>query len=120
MKFLLSNYSQFKSALKPLTGGIYSISNKITKKIYYGSTYNFLLRLSQHMYCILSGNWSGQSHLYNAIKAEGMENFEYAVVLEMPDATAEERIKKGIGIFWICGSINEIQYCKTGSISNAR
>ena len=93
MRFNLNQLTQsVRKALSILGWGVYSITNRLTGKKYYGSTYNFLLRLMQHIYCVLRGQWVGQSHLYSAIKAEGMENFEYAVVLEMPGSTAELRI----------------------------
>ena len=55
MSFLLSQFKQYSDALKTMGGGVYSIVNKLTGPIYFGSTNNFFIRLGQHIAAVLRG-----------------------------------------------------------------
>lgn len=56
--------------------GLYVIINKITKKIYIGSTNNFRTRFLRHKNNLLN-NKHKNSHLQNSVNKYGLNNFEF-------------------------------------------
>lgn len=73
-----NNFSQIKELQ-----GIYSITNKITKKIYIGSTINFRIRFTNHL-SQLRNNRHSAKYLQNSFKIHGENNFEFKI-LEIVD-----------------------------------
>lgn len=59
--------------------GVYSITNKLNKKIYIGSTVNLFTRLKQHL-DELRHNKHGNPYLQNAFNKYGEENFEFGIL----------------------------------------
>ena len=60
--------------------GIYRITNKINGKTYIGQSINIEERWKKH----IKGSPRYTSHIHSAIKKYGVENFEFAVLLECP------------------------------------
>jgi len=62
-----------------LKSGVYSIVNRLNKKIYIGSTVNFIYRKWIHF----NDPKISSPHLQNAIKKYGIENFEFTILEEI-------------------------------------
>ena len=72
-------------------GCIYSITNKKNKKVYIGQTTNFKKRKKDHI-CNAKDN-KIQTHLYNAMRKYGIENFQFEIVednIEQKDLNEKE------------------------------
>lgn len=70
--------------------GIYMIENSITGKRYIGQSVHIRRRLSIHK----SGNSSGCSYLYSAMKRYGADNFIFSI-LEVADPTCLNELESG-------------------------
>lgn len=70
-------------------GKIYKIINSVNEKIYVGSTiYRYLsIRLGVHRQCCVHG---GDSDLYKAMRAFGIEKFKICLIKNFPCKTKEE------------------------------
>ena len=76
--------------------GIYKIENLINGKVYIGQSSNILKRWSTHKSFANSLVNSRNTHLYNAIKKYGIENFSFEIIEE----TSIEDLNKR-EIYWI-------------------
>lgn len=61
--------------------GIYTITNKIDKKIYIGYSLNIKKRFNQHKSALLN-NRHINTHLQNAVNKFGLESFEFEELIE--------------------------------------
>jgi len=61
------------------TPGIYCIKNKITTRVYIGSTVNLYTRLIQHRAALLKGI-HGNKYLQNSFNKHNIENFEINIL----------------------------------------
>ena len=68
----------FNGLMHNMTCGIYSITNKITNKIYIGCSKNIEYRWKSH----ISKNTGSISLIHKSIKKYGINSFEFAVLLE--------------------------------------
>lgn len=80
----------FKKEGIKMASGIYKIENIITHNVYIGKTNNFEVRWNQHK--SEARHNKDNSHLYNAMRKYGIENFTFSIVEEM---TLEEYNKNG-------------------------
>ena len=80
-----------------MASGIYKIENNITHNIYIGKAKNFNSRWNQHK---SNAKYNYNTHLYNAIKKYGIDNFSFTIIevipLELYDEICNEREK-----YWI-------------------
>ena len=74
---------------------IYIFQNKINSKIYVGQTTNFDSRVKKHIRNAFKDNKN--SHFYSALRADGIDNFNYFVIDEL--ASKEEL--DDAEMFWI-------------------
>ena len=77
-------------------GYIYKIVNKINGKIYIGQTVNPYRRWYDHRYEGKQDKHRYQSHLYNAMKKYGVDNFYFEIIEECDKDIIDERER-----FWI-------------------
>lgn len=84
--------------------GIYVIKNSINGKIYVGKSKNCYKRLHQHMTDIKidNRNYNENSHLLNAVKKYGEDNFEYYLVekFDIKDSNLEQLLTEK-ELYWI-------------------
>ena len=71
------------------------IKNIKTGFVYIGMSNNFGTRVLQHANAVLYG-WVGSSFLYNSMKKNGLSNFEFIIIEDLPNSTAEERAAREI------------------------
>ena len=64
-----------------INSGIYKIENKINHHLYIGKAKNFNNRWNQHKSNAKLGK---QTHLYNAIRKYGIENFDFSIIEYIP------------------------------------
>lgn len=70
--------------------GIYLIKNKITKKVYIGSSIQVRQRLLEHLRC-LRGNRHHSSHLQNAFNKYGESAFTFSLIEETTQLIKREQ-----------------------------
>ena len=63
-----------------MTIGIYMITNKINNKKYIGQSVRIEIRWREHKNSYLKNDTN--SHLYNAMKKYGIENFDFNILEE--------------------------------------
>lgn len=77
--------------------GIYCFLNKINNKRYIGQSINIEERYKQHIRNIRNPKFNFP--LYNSLRKEGLENYDFVILEECPDATPHELDKREI--YWI-------------------
>lgn len=73
--------------------GIYKITNQINNKVYIGQSVNIRKRFNGHKFAARNGE---NTHLYNAMRDYGIENFSFEILEECSKEQLDDR-----EIYWI-------------------
>lgn len=80
----------YRLALPPKAPGIYVLKNSATKQIYVGQTGNLHRRISEWR-SVANGSFScAPSKMRNTLNLSDVENWDFVVVCEMPNASKED------------------------------
>lgn len=71
----------------PKKMGVYIIKNKMSNKVYVGSTYNFKKRYNEHFKDLIANRHDNQ-HLQNAVNKYGIDNFIFEIIEYVDDKSA--------------------------------
>ena len=78
--------------------GIYMITNKTNGKKYIGQSNNIFIRWRQHYYASIENKECDKSVLHKAIRANGIENFEFSILelCEVEELNKKEKFYIGL------------------------
>lgn len=86
--------------------GIYVIQNLIDGKCYVGKSQDIETRRKKHVRRVLNKDHGSFNKLYKAINQDGIDNFQFAILEELPNADNDELLNRET--YWI-NKLNTIE-----------